>query len=215
MATPLVEDVLLAGLDACTKTLKEPGDLGIALVFKKDRPSPSVHVTQSTVDECRVVECVKERLAQLRTSSVAPTTASATQHVELALAPREPVKRVKGVAWPPEKSQSCTDDADELGELRTGRLPPEQIQAVIRAKYPEFRKCYESGLASNGQLSGRVGIRFVIERDGHVSNSYIQDNDIPDCRVAQCVRDQMTKIVFPKPEKGLVKVLYPIQFSPG
>lgn len=214
MAKSLVDDVLLAGLVACTKTLEDPGELGIALVFKKNSPSPSVYVTESTVHECRVVECVKDHLAQLRSSSVAPTTTSGMQHVELALVPRERVKRVKGVVWSFEKSQSCTDADAELAEVRTGRLPAEQIQGVIRVKYPEFRKCYELGLASNAELSGRVGIRFVIERDGQVSNSYIQENDIPDCRVAQCVRDQMTKIVFPKPEKGRVKVLYPIQFSP-
>ena len=97
MPESLVDDVLLVGLDACTQTLKEPGELGIARVFNQDSPSPSVYVTKSTIHECRVVECVKDHLAQLRASSVAPTTVSATRHFELALVPRE--RSSTSTAW--------------------------------------------------------------------------------------------------------------------
>jgi len=42
-----------------------------------------------------------------------------------------------------------------------------------------------------------------------------QQNDLPDCRVAQCVRDEMRRIHFPAPEGGIVTVIYPIMFQPG
>ena len=209
--TPLLSDDALVELESCTQRLGQPGSLGIAVLSKGDGAAAKVVVTESTVRDCRVVECVKERLAKVPTS----TKARHRQNVELTLAPHGPVQAVKHIDWPPGKSNYCADPADELGEFKNGRLAPERIQQIIRERYGDFRKCYESGLASNPQLSGQVRIRFVIGGDGHVSDAYIQDNELPDCRVAQCIRSEMAKTVFPQPEGGIVTVVYPIMLSPG
>src|SRR5262249_58774195 len=52
----------------------------------------------------------------------------------------------------------------------SGRLPPEVIQRIVRQNYGRFRMCYEQGLTRNPNLEGRVSVRFVIGRDGGVSN---------------------------------------------
>ena len=211
-SAPLVGDDALVRLGECTQKLTEPGNLGIAIVIR-DGTMGGVFVTESTVHDCRVVGCIKDHLAKERTASIAPMV-TAVQRMTLALVPRERIRRVEKVEWPLGKNQSCTDPDDELAEFKSGRLAPEQIQRIIRERYPDFRKCYEEGLASNPKLNGRVTIRFVIGRDGRVSNAYIQGNEVPDCRVAQCVRREMTKSVFPKPENGIVTVVYPIKFEP-
>jgi hypothetical protein len=55
----------------------------------------------------------------------------------------------------------------------------------------------------------------VIERDGAVSNPLIEHNTLPDCKVAQCIRDAYPKLKFPAPDGGIVTVVYPIMLEPG
>lgn len=97
----------------------------------------------------------------------------------------------------------------------SGRLPPEQIRSIVREKYPAVRACYERGLLVNADLQGRVTMRFVIERDGHVSKAVIADTDLPNCSVARCIRQVFTVLQFPEPQGGVVTVQYPIMLESG
>jgi hypothetical protein len=97
----------------------------------------------------------------------------------------------------------------------SGRLPPEVIQRIVRQNYGRFRMCYEQGLGKNPNLEGRVTVRFVIGRDGSVSNVGNGGSDIPDSGVVQCVIRNYYGLSFPQPEGGIVTVVYPIMFSPG
>ena len=96
-----------------------------------------------------------------------------------------------------------------------GRLPPEVIQRIVRQNYGRFRLCYENGLRNNPNLQGRVSVRFVIGRDGAVSNVSNGGSDMPDAAVVQCVVRAYYGLSFPQPEGGIVTVVYPIMFSPG
>lgn len=97
----------------------------------------------------------------------------------------------------------------------SGRLPPEVIQRIVRQNFGRFRLCYENGLRSNPNLQGRVAVRFVIGRDGAVSNVSNGGSDLPDASVIQCVIRAYYGLSFPPPEGGIVTVVYPIMFSPG
>jgi TonB family protein len=108
------------------------------------------------------------------------------------------------------------DDEDDSNELpRFGRLPPEEIQGVVRNAYEGLRRCYEDGLGRNANLEGRVSVRFDIDIDGSVKNSTLAPSDLPDAEVARCVVEHFTKLHFPPPDGGVVTVVYPIMFSPG
>jgi hypothetical protein len=96
----------------------------------------------------------------------------------------------------------------------SGRLPPDTIQRVVRQNHPRFRACYEKGLMTNPSLAGRVGVRFVIGRDGRVTNVADGGSDLPDASVVSCVSRAFYDISFPKPEGGIVTVVYPIAFQP-
>lgn len=97
-----------------------------------------------------------------------------------------------------------------------GRLPPELIQKVVRAAYGTFRACYEQGLGRDAKLAGSVVVRFVIARDGKVSNAaLVRDSTLPDAQAAECVVKAFYGLVFPTPEAGIVTVVYPILLSPG
>jgi hypothetical protein len=97
----------------------------------------------------------------------------------------------------------------------TGHLPPEVVQRIVRQNYGRFRMCYESGLRNNPNLTGRVTARFVIGREGAVTNAANGGSDMPDSGVTSCVVQAFYGISFPKPENGIVMVSYPIMFSPG
>jgi hypothetical protein len=97
----------------------------------------------------------------------------------------------------------------------SGRLPPEVIQRVVRQNFGRFRFCYEQGLTRNPNLEGRVSVRFVIGRDGAVSNVADGGSNLPDAAVHSCVLQSFYALGFPSPEAGIVTVSYPIQFQPG
>ena len=97
----------------------------------------------------------------------------------------------------------------------SGHLPPEVVQRIVRQNYGRFRQCYENGLRSNPNLTGRVTARFVIAREGSVSNVQNGGSDLPDSSVVSCVVSAFYGLSFPTPEAGIVTVSYPIMFSPG
>ncbi len=97
----------------------------------------------------------------------------------------------------------------------SGRLPKEVIQRIVRQNYGRFRMCYEQGLTRNPNLEGRVSARFVIGRDGAVSNVMNGGSDLPDSGTTSCVLSAFYGLSFPQPEGGIVTVSYPIMFTPG
>ena len=97
----------------------------------------------------------------------------------------------------------------------SGHLPPEVVQRIVRQNYGRFRQCYENGLRANPNLTGRVSARFVIGREGSVTNAANGGSDMPDSSVVSCVIQTFYGLSFPTPEKGIVTVTYPIMFSPG
>lgn len=167
---------------------------------------------RTTLAECRVFECVAKELSTTRVEAW-PHGRVPRVSFDFLLSPSAPPRRALPTD-PPLSSEATACGSAIRGDV-SGRLEPEVIQKVVRSNYSNFRACYEEGLGRNPKLQGRVGIRFVIERDGHVTNVSIVDNTLPDCKVARCVRDHYPKFEFPKPEGGIVTVVYPIMLEPG
>jgi hypothetical protein len=101
------------------------------------------------------------------------------------------------------------------GVTTSGRLPGEVIQRIVRQNFGRYRFCYEQGLRQNPNLQGRVAVRFVIGRDGSVSQVQNGGSDMPDANVVSCVVRSFYGLSFPAPENGIVTVNYPIMFQPG
>lgn len=96
-----------------------------------------------------------------------------------------------------------------------GRLPPEVIARIVRQSFGRFRLCYEAGLRSDPALAGKISARFVIGREGAVSNVGDAGSDLSDASVVSCVLSAFNGLSFPQPEGGRVSVVYPITFAPG
>ncbi len=97
----------------------------------------------------------------------------------------------------------------------SGRMPPEVIRGVIRRNFGRFRYCYEQGLRVSPNLSARVSLRFLIERDGTVSDVNVTDLNGVDTKVADCIARAVAELSFPEPENGVITVIYPILFVPS
>lgn len=98
----------------------------------------------------------------------------------------------------------------------SGHIPPEVIQRIVRQNFGRFRLCYENGLRNNPNLAGRVGVRFVIGRDGGVMSAANGGSDLPDAGVVSCVVGAFRGLQFPQSEEGgAVTVTYPISFAPA
>lgn len=100
------------------------------------------------------------------------------------------------------------------GVSASGSLPPEVIQRVVRREFSRLRLCYENALRSDPKLEGRVDTAFVIGLDGSVG-SVATSGTMPNADVNTCVARMFASMTFPAPDGGVVKVKYPIAFSPG
>jgi hypothetical protein len=96
----------------------------------------------------------------------------------------------------------------------SGRLPQEVISRVLWQNHGRLRMCYEAGLRANPNLQGRITLRFLIGRDGAVSNIANAGSDLPDAGVVSCAVRALHGLSFPRPEAGIVTVTYPVIFQP-
>jgi hypothetical protein len=100
-------------------------------------------------------------------------------------------------------------------EVNGGQIPAEVIQRIVRQNFGRFRMCYEDGLRANPSIGGRVAVKFIIDRQGAVSLAADGGSDLPDQGVIGCVVRGFQNLSFPEPRGGVVKVTYPIVFTPG
>lgn len=107
-----------------------------------------------------------------------------------------------------------TEGDAELFRAPSGRLPPSLIQAVVRRNFGVFSFCYESALKRVPGLQGRVAVRFVIPRDGVVTEAVDEGSDLPDAEARRCVIQSFVGLSFPPPDNGVVPVVYPVSFAP-
>lgn len=211
----IVTEGALTKISACGKRLEQPGHILASLRLDADGRVAKVGVVGSSIPDCLIVECVRTQLEKLQNPSGKPKK-TRSKMVAVELSPGGRARSLPNLSsLPPERQASfCGDPSDAIRDEVGGRLPPQVIQHIVRNRYPEIRKCYEMGLAVNPNLKGRIVTRFIIGRDGLVSGAHIVENEIPDCRVTECVREAIAGCVFPRPEDGTVAVVYPIKVEP-
>ncbi len=103
-----------------------------------------------------------------------------------------------------------------MGSVTTvGALDRDIIRRIVRSHYGGLRLCYEQRLIKDPKLMGRVAVDFVIGNTGTVSGAKAAES-IGDKPLDDCVVKVFERMVFPKPKGGgVVKVKYPIVFTPG
>lgn len=95
-----------------------------------------------------------------------------------------------------------------------GGLDRDQINEVIRKNWGQIVYCYERGLQTKPSLSGRVGMKWVIDASGRVSTAGIQNSSLRTASVEGCLISKLKGFRFPRPVGGVnVKVFYPFEFQ--
>jgi TonB family protein len=95
-----------------------------------------------------------------------------------------------------------------------GALDRAEIGRVVARHANEVKWCYETELAKNPHLAGRVDVRFTIEATGTVSDSAVESSTLGNATVETCIARAVRRWEFPKPADGKqVIVTYPFQLT--
>jgi hypothetical protein len=110
------------------------------------------------------------------------------------------------------RTASGPDVVDGKADVK-GSLDKEIIRRVIRRAINQIKFCYEQGLQTNPNLSGRVKIFFVISANGSVASASPVGAGVSS-EVDQCVARKISQLSFPAPQGGgIVEVTYPFTFQ--
>lgn len=89
-------------------------------------------------------------------------------------------------------------------------LDRDQIAAVINKNLGQVRFCYEQGLQSEPNLSGRVAVAFTIGGNGVVKTASVESTTMNAKVVEDCIVMRLKTWKFPLPQGGVdVQVTYP------
>lgn len=95
----------------------------------------------------------------------------------------------------------------------TGRLPPEVVKRVVRRIHPQLGRCYQPLLAKDPAASSGATTTFTIATTGNVSFATTM-GEITDKPTLLCIQKAFATLSFPQPDGGVVKVVFPLTFSP-
>lgn len=87
------------------------------------------------------------------------------------------------------------------------------VARIMRAYEPRFRPCYDRARATRPRLAGRLNMRFVVSRTGALTDVDVSGlAEAPE--VATCVRDELQRTQFPRPESGTLPFATGMNFAP-
>lgn len=100
-----------------------------------------------------------------------------------------------------------------------GGLDKKAIQLALRRRERGIQQCYERELKSNSKLRGKLMLEWSIDESERAVNVRVLQNTLGDQKVADCVSDIISRIVFRdsrKPgDKGLLPVKKTFVFESG
>lgn len=151
-----------------------------------------------------------------------------TRNGAKATSPRVRIGPGDGILYTQARATDLALRADRGAELRVvaeddhaalrgeggGTLAKEQIDLVIKERMALYLRCYEKELRRDAQLSGKVVIRFVVDKDGSVKHAHLRATSLNNSVVESCVASEVLQTRFPRPSGGTVIVSYPFSFQP-
>ena len=94
-----------------------------------------------------------------------------------------------------------------------GKLSDALIQKTLAKYLAKFQYCYEKALLSDSSLSGSVMMQWSIVPGGSVTGAQVVKTQINHAGLKNCLRQELSAIVFPSPTGGAVMVKYPFNFT--
>lgn len=117
---------------------------------------------------------------------------------------KEPVKKE---AAPPPPKEEVKEEAS-AAFCNKG-----DIKRVMGGRSGAFKFCYERELQSNPDLEGKVVLRFNIDLSGDPTGISIASSSLNNAAVHDCLKANVKKLTFAKPDGGICAVQWPIVFK--
>ena len=92
-------------------------------------------------------------------------------------------------------------------------LDRKHAQNILGTARDSIRSCYESGVAKDPELWGRVGALLQLDRAGNVTASRQHESQFPDPTVADCVTAALAELQFAPPKPGGEKLVAGIRLG--
>ena len=124
--------------------------------------------------------------------------------------PPEPEPTVKTV------SPAKDTPSPPKNPIMMGTLHKEAINEVVRSDMNGLRYCYQRELVTKPLLGGYVRMKFVIAKDGTVSQAHVVATTLNEPKVESCMVERFLGYEFQEPlGGGIVIVNYPFVFIGG
>jgi len=95
----------------------------------------------------------------------------------------------------------------------SGFCKKSDIQKVVSRKSRSIRYCYEKELQRIRGLKGKVKLVWIIGLDGKVESVSVMQDTVHNPRMNACLKRQVKRWRFTKPEGGKCKIAYPFIFT--
>lgn len=95
----------------------------------------------------------------------------------------------------------------------SGEIDRRVVLGVLKQHVAAFRSCYTAALASKPSLSGRMVLRFTIDKLGSVSESQVTQSTLGEPTVEKCVTLAARRMKFPPAPLGPVLINFPLSFQ--
>ena len=96
-------------------------------------------------------------------------------------------------------------------------LDKDGIRAAVKSAIPDVKDCYESWLAMNPALGGRLIVKLTIDTDdgveGRVTRLSLADGGMGNVAFEGCALSSFSDLRFEPPLDGPMNVTYPLLFS--
>ncbi len=97
----------------------------------------------------------------------------------------------------------------------SGFCKEKDIMRVVAARQRGITYCYEKELARNPELQGKVTMAWRVKLDGKVMKVIVESSTLGNKSVEGCMKRQVARWRFPKPEGGMCQIRFPFVFNSG
>lgn len=89
-----------------------------------------------------------------------------------------------------------------------------ELENALQFQVKKAHRCYDSALAQDPTLRGKVTVSVRVGANGQVCSAGIASNEMGSSQVASCVSGSFRGASFPPPRGGCIDVNIPINFVP-
>lgn len=99
---------------------------------------------------------------------------------------------------------------------KCGGAASPDLESALAFRAKQAHSCYDSALANDSSLKGKISISVRIASNGQVCSANVASNDMGSAAVAQCVANKFRQTgLFPAPKGGCIDATVPMNFVPG